>query len=34
MAGRMLSHGELWTLFDNATWRSLEDRYMGANAKV
>ena len=34
MAGRMLSHGELWTLFDNATWRSLEDRYMGTNAKV
>lgn len=33
-AGRMLSHGELWTLFDNATWRGLEDRYMGTNTKV
>jgi 2-methylisocitrate lyase-like PEP mutase family enzyme len=34
MAGRMLSHGELWTLFDNATWRALEDRYMGATLKA
>jgi 2-methylisocitrate lyase-like PEP mutase family enzyme len=30
MASRMLSHGELWTLFDNASWRALEDRYMAA----
>jgi 2-methylisocitrate lyase-like PEP mutase family enzyme len=28
MAGRMYSHGELWSLFDNATWRALEDRYL------
>jgi 2-methylisocitrate lyase-like PEP mutase family enzyme len=28
MAGRMLSHGELWSLFDNARWRALEDRYL------
>jgi hypothetical protein len=28
MSSRMLSHGELWTLFDTATWRALEDRYM------
>jgi 2-methylisocitrate lyase-like PEP mutase family enzyme len=27
-AGRMYSHGELWSLFDNATWRALEDRYL------
>ncbi len=33
-ASRMLSHGELWTLFDNATWRALEDRYMGADGKA
>ena len=30
MAGRMLSHGELWELFDNRTWRALEDRYMAS----
>jgi 2-methylisocitrate lyase-like PEP mutase family enzyme len=28
VADRMLSHGELWSLFDNATWRALEDRYL------
>ncbi len=28
VADRMLSHGELWELFDNATWRALEDRYL------
>jgi 2-methylisocitrate lyase-like PEP mutase family enzyme len=28
MAPRMLSHGELWSLFDNTTWRALEDRYL------
>ncbi|WP_137178988.1 oxaloacetate decarboxylase [Roseomonas sp. AR75] len=28
MASRMYSHGELWSLFDNATWRALEDRYL------
>lgn len=28
MAGRMLSHGELWSLFDNTRWRALEDRYL------
>jgi 2-methylisocitrate lyase-like PEP mutase family enzyme len=28
MAPRMYSHGELWSLFDNATWRALEDRYL------
>ncbi|MGK7870305.1 isocitrate lyase/PEP mutase family protein [Falsiroseomonas sp. E2-1-a20] len=28
MSGRMLSHGALWELFDNATWRALEDRYL------
>lgn len=32
MAPRMLSHGELWALFDNATWRALESRYAGATA--
>jgi 2-methylisocitrate lyase-like PEP mutase family enzyme len=32
MAGRMLSHGELWELFDNKTWRALEDRYMASAA--
>lgn len=30
MADRMLSHGALWQLFDNATWRALESRYMQA----
>jgi len=29
-ADRMLSHDALWQLFDNATWRSLEDRYAQA----
>ncbi|MGG5812582.1 isocitrate lyase/PEP mutase family protein [Falsiroseomonas sp. CW058] len=33
MAPRMLSHGELWTLFDNATWRALEDRYLRVEAR-
>jgi 2-methylisocitrate lyase-like PEP mutase family enzyme len=28
MSGRMLSHGALWELFDNASWRALEDRYL------
>jgi 2-methylisocitrate lyase-like PEP mutase family enzyme len=32
MSGRMLSHGELWELFDNKTWRALEDRYMASAA--
>jgi 2-methylisocitrate lyase-like PEP mutase family enzyme len=32
MAPRMLSHGELWTLFDNANWRALEARYAGTSA--
>ncbi len=32
MAGNMLSHGELWELFDNRTWRALEDRYMASTA--
>jgi 2-methylisocitrate lyase-like PEP mutase family enzyme len=27
MADQMLDHGALWTLFDNASWRALEDRY-------
>ena len=26
-ANRMFGHDELWRLFDNATWRALEDRY-------
>ncbi len=26
-ADRMFDHNELWRLFDNATWRALEDRY-------
>ena len=30
MSERMLSHGELWELFDNRTWRALEDRYMAS----
>lgn len=33
VAGQMLSHGELWDLFDNKAWRALEDRYM-ANASA
>ncbi|MBU8539295.1 isocitrate lyase/PEP mutase family protein [Falsiroseomonas tokyonensis] len=28
VAGSMYSHGKLWELFDNATWRALEDRYL------
>lgn len=31
-ADRMLDHGALWQLFDNATWRALEDRYAKAIA--
>lgn len=34
MAPRMLSHGELWALFDNANWRALEARYAGAPVGV
>ncbi|QDJ11591.1 Carboxyvinyl-carboxyphosphonate phosphorylmutase (plasmid) [Roseomonas mucosa] len=32
MADRMLDHGALWTLFDNATWRALENRYLDTSA--
>lgn len=28
VADRMLGHAELWSLFDNAGWRALEDRYL------
>jgi 2-methylisocitrate lyase-like PEP mutase family enzyme len=28
MAPRMLSHGELWSMFDNTRWRALEDHYL------
>lgn len=28
MASRMLSHGELWSMFDNTRWRALEDHYL------
>jgi 2-methylisocitrate lyase-like PEP mutase family enzyme len=28
VSGRLMSHGELWSLFDNTTWRALEDRYL------
>jgi len=34
MAPKMLSHGELWALFDNANWRALESRYAGAPASA
>lgn len=34
MSGRMLSHGELWSLFDNASWRALEDRYLTSPASA
>ncbi|WP_426958089.1 isocitrate lyase/PEP mutase family protein [Muricoccus radiodurans] len=34
MADRMLSHGALWQLFDNSTWRALENRYQAAPAKA
>ncbi len=30
MAGRMLDHDALWSLFDNARWRALEDRFSQA----
>lgn len=31
MAGRMLDHDALWSLFDNARWRALEDRFAPAS---
>lgn len=31
-ADRMLDHGALWSLFDNARWRALEDRYAPPSA--
>jgi 2-methylisocitrate lyase-like PEP mutase family enzyme len=33
VADRMLGHDALWQLFDNATWRALEDRYMAVEAR-
>jgi 2,3-dimethylmalate lyase len=33
VADRMLNHDALWRLFDNATWRALEDRYMSAETR-
>jgi 2-methylisocitrate lyase-like PEP mutase family enzyme len=33
VAKDMLSHGQLWELFDNANWRALEDRYLRVPAR-
>lgn len=33
VADRMLGHDALWQLFDNATWRALEDRYASVPAR-